>query len=434
MRVSTSTVFEQGVFNLTRAQSQLIHTQEQISTGRRILNPSDDSVASTRALEVSQAQAVNAQYVRNTDSATAAIGLQEEALSRYTSLLQDVKTSTVNAGNGALSPRELKSIASELRGRYDELLGIANTTDANGLFLFSGYQGDTQPFTQDTPGNVAYNGDEDQRQIQIAPTRLVPVSFSGLQIFQKIPEGNATFVTAAASTNTGTGIVSPGTVRNATAWNDPANPGDFEIRFHVDDTNVPPVTTYDIVDTTADVSLLTGAAATTGPYPRTYQSGANITLATQSPPDTNPTPFDYGVDMTVNGSPADGDVFTLRKSESKDIFKTLDELITTLETTGSGATQNTRLANALNTAQSNLDNALDGALTVRAAIGSYSQEIDRSRSAGDDLDLQFSQTLSQLTNLDFAKAISDLTFQQVSLEAAQKSFTKVQGLTLFDYL
>lgn len=434
MRVSTSLVFDKGIFNLNRAQAQLVHTQEQISTGRRILTPSDDSVASSRALEVSQGQAINNQFVRNTDSATAAISLQEEALSRYTRLLQDVKTATVNAGNGALSSRELKSIASELRGRYDELLGIANTTDANGLYLFSGYQGDTQPFTQDTPGDVTYNGDEGQRQIQIAPTRLVPVSFSGQQVFQKIPEGNSTFVTAASASNTGTGIVSPGTVRDATAWGDATNPGEFEVRFHVDTSVVPSRTTYDIVDTTNNVSMLTGAAPAAGPYLRTYQSGANITLATQSPPDTNPTTFDYGVDLSVMGAPADGDAFTVRPSESKDIFETLDDLINTLETSGPGATQNTRLANSLNTAQSNLDNALDVALTVRAAIGSYSQEIDRSRSAGEDLDLQFEQTLSQLTSLDYAKAVSDLTFQQVSLEAAQKSFVRVQGLTLFDYL
>ena len=143
MRVSTQTVFDQGVFNIQRNQTTLIRGQEQISTGRRILAPSDDPVASARALEVTQAKSTNEMMIRNADSARSAIDLQDEAMGRYTRLLQDAKTLTVTAGNGALSPRELKDIAAELRGRYEELLGIANTTDANGLHLFSGYQGET---------------------------------------------------------------------------------------------------------------------------------------------------------------------------------------------------------------------------------------------------------------------------------------------------
>ena len=72
MRVSTNTVYEQGVFNILQGQSRLLKTQDQISTGRRVLTPADDPVAASRALEVSQSQAVNAQYMRNADSAESA--------------------------------------------------------------------------------------------------------------------------------------------------------------------------------------------------------------------------------------------------------------------------------------------------------------------------------------------------------------------------
>jgi len=56
------------------------------------------------------------------------------------------------------------------------------------------------------------------------------------------------------------------------------------------------------------------------------------------------------------------------------------------------------------------------------------------KSAGDDRALQYSQTLSRLQDLDYAKAASELTQQNVNLEAAQKSFAKVAGLSLFNYL
>lgn len=434
MRVSSQTVFDQGVFNLQRNQTALIRGQEQISTGRRILSPSDDPVASARALEVTQAKSANEQMIRNSDSARSAIDLQDAAMTRYTSLLQDAKTLTVTAGNGALSPRELKDIAAELRGRYEELLGIANTTDANGQHLFSGFQGATQPFTETSPGVVTYNGDQGQRLVQIGPSRDLPVSFAGSDVFQRIRNGNGTFETAAAATNTGTGVVTKGVVKDFAAWNGPGNPKAFEVRFHVDSSTPTPVTTYDIVDPASGNSMLTGVAAAPGPYPRTYQTGASIKLATQSPPDTNPTPFDYGVEWSISGEPADGDKFTVAPSTSHDIFATIHELITALEGAGTGATENTRLANALNTANNNLDNALDVSLTTQAAIGAYGKEVDTNKSAAEDLAVQFDQTLSGLQDLDYAKAVSDLTFTQVSLQASQKSFVQVQGLTLFQYI
>lgn len=434
MRVSTTTVFEQGIFNIQRAQAQLVKQQEQISTGRRVLSPADDPVAAARALEVTQSKEITEQYARNGDAATAAIGLEENALARYTALLQDVRTLTLNAGDGALTPTDLKSIATELRARYTELIGIANSTDGNGLYLFSGYQGSTQPFTENAPGVVAYNGDQGQRLIQIGATRQVAISDAGSDVFQRIRTGNGVFATTATTTNTGGGIVSEGVVRNRAAWDAATNPQNFEVRFFVDNTAVPPQTTYDIVDTVNNLSLTTGAAPAAGPYLRTYQNGGTISFARQAPPDTNATAFDYGIEMSVTGQPASGDTFTIAPSANQDIFATLDQLITAIETGGGGMTANTALANALNTALNNFDNAIDVSLTITASVGARAKEIQTGQANADDLTLQYETTLSGLTNLDYAKAISELTFNQVSLEAAQQSFVRIQGLSLFNFL
>jgi flagellar hook-associated protein 3 FlgL len=434
MRVSTTTVFEQGIFNIQRAQAQLVKQQEQVSTGRRVLSPADDPVAAARALEVTQSRDITEQYQRNGDSANAAIGLEENALTRYTALLQDIRTLAVNAGDGALTPTDLKSIATELRGRYTELLGVANSTDGNGLYLFSGYQGSTQPFTENSPGAVAYNGDQGQRLIQIGATRQVAVSDAGSDVFQRIRTGNTVFETSAANTNTGTGTVSEGIVRDRAAWDAATNPQNFQVRFFVDSTTVPPQTTYDIVDTVNNVSLTTGAAPAAGPYLRPYQSGGTISFARQAPPDTNATAFDYGIEMTVTGQPANGDTYTVAPSANQDIFATVHNLINAVETGGGGAAANTALANSLNTALNNLDNAIDVSLTITASVGARSKEIETAQSNADDLKLQYNTTLSGLTSLDYAKALSELTFNQVTLEAAQQSFVRIQNLSLFNFL
>lgn len=430
IRISTNMIFNQGVTNLQNRTSTLLKTQDQIANNRRVLTPADDPVASARALEVEQSQAINEQYQRNADSATTALSLSENALTTVTSLLQDVKTAAVTAGGGALSEKELDSLAEELRGRYKELLGLANTTDGNGLYLFSGFQGVTQPFSESAPGLVNYQGDQGARLTQITPSRQVPVSEAGSDIFQLIKNGNGTFASAATTTNTGTGIVSPGTVADPVAWNAASNPRDFSIKFHVDSTPIPPVTTYDIVDNTTGDSLLTGAASGAGPYTRTYTDGASISLKSQG---AEPA-FDLGAQVSIKGQPATGDTFTIEASTHVDMFTTLNDLITGLESASKTASGNARLANDLNVAMSNIDNSLDNVLRVRASVGARLQEVDTAKSGSGDLVLQYQKTLSGLRDLDYAKAISDLTQQQTNLQAAQLSFAKVQGLSLFNYL
>lgn len=433
MRISTSTIYDLGVGSIQQQTSSLIKVQQQVATGRRILTPADDPVGASRVLEVGQSKALNQQYDVNTDSASSNLGLEDTILSGVTNLIQDVRTLTVSAGNATLNHSNLAGLAAELRGRYQELLGFANSTDGNGQYMFSGYQGSTTPFSETAPGSVTYNGDQGQRLLQISPSRQIAISDSGLDIFQRIKNGNGTFITAATTTNTGTGLVSPGTVLDPAKWNAAANNKDFTVNFYVDNSLTPPRTSYDIVDNVAGLSLLTGLApAVPVPgvgFPRTYTSGSTISLKSQG---AEP-PFDYGAELSIQGNPASGDSFTVKASTNESMFTTLNNLITALES-ANVPTEGTKLTNNLNTALSNLDNGLDQVLTVRASVGARLKEIESVKSNGQDIALQYEQTISNLQDLDYAKALSDLTRQQAGLEAAQKSFIKIQGLSLFNFI
>ena len=102
-----------------------------------------------------------------------------------------------------------------------------------------------------------------------------------------------------------------------------------------------------------------------------------------------------------------------------------------VQRTPAGAAQ---LSNALNTAQSNLNNGLDNVLRVRASVGTRLNEVDAAKSSASGLSLQYSTTLSGLRDLDYAKAISELTQQQITLQAAQHSFAKISALFIFNLL
>lgn len=403
MRLSTNTIHEQGVNSILKQQEALLHVQQQVSTGRRVLTPADDPTAAALALDVKQASALNTQYAENRAAAASQLGFTEGVLDGITNLIQNVQTAAVSAGNAAFSDADRLSIAKELRGRFNELVGFANSTDAAGQFLFSGFQGDTKPFAQTATG-VQYNGDQGERLVQIGASRQIAANSSGTELFERIKNGNGVFVTSAAATNTGSGVIDTGIVIS------PANlTGDnYRISFTV----ASGVTTYDVTDTTTGVTLSSG---------NPYTSDEAIS-------------FD-GIQFSINGEPANGDQFDVAPSTNQSLFKTIDDLINVLSTpVSSQSGGSTQLTNGLNTALQDLGNSLEHILATRASVGARLQEIEVLQSVGEDTEIQLQQNLSQLQDVDIAKAISDLNQQRVFLEAAQRSFATVSGLSLFDFI
>ncbi len=435
MRVSTSMLYGMGISSVQNGQQEMLRTQQQLSSGQRMLAPSDDPVAAAAALDIKQSRALSGQYHANGDVAKAQLVMEEGALANITAALQDVRTLAVYAGNASLTDGDRAVLAIEVQSRYEELLAIANHGNGNGQYLFSGYQGATQPFTQTSPGNVAYGGDGGVRMIQIGASRTIAISDSGDAVLRAIKNGNGTFAAAPDAANAGGGVISPGAVTNPVNWNAATNPRDFSIQFYVDSAVSPAQTTYDIVDNVNNVSLLTGAAPAAGPYLRPYAPGAAIELKTQAPPDTNPVAFDFGASVAISGAPADGDQFSVKASVNRDMFATLYDFVTTLKKgLGTGTASAAEYQNALNTSMSGLDNALENMFRVRAEVGARLKEIDSEQSASEDISLQYDRRLSELMDLDYAKAISDLNWQQTQLDAAQKSFLKATSLSLFNLI
>jgi len=408
MRISTSSIYNANVSLLNQQQAQLLHTQQQIATQRRILTPADDPIASARALEISQSDASNSQHAANRITVQHSASLAEGILQNVTNLLHDVRTVAVNSGNGGLKNSDKQILATDLSGRLEELIALANSTDGVGNYLFSGFQGKTQPFANGSTG-VQYQTDDGQRMIQVSSSRQMAASDSGADIFMRVKNGNGTFNVQAAAPNTGSGIVSSGTITNPALLTG----NNYQVTFSV----VAGVTTYGVTNTTPGALVPVPIAAGTP-----YVSGQAIS-------------FD-GLQFDVTGAPASGDVFTVAPSSNESIFKTISDLITALRTPNllGGAVAAAEFTNSRNKALNNLDRGLDTVLTVRASLGTRLNELDALQSVGENMGEQHKQMLSQLQDVDFNKAISDLNQQKTSLEAAQKSFMAVSGLSLFNYM
>ena len=462
MRVATVTIYNSGTIGMSNLQDQQTKLQNQLSTGRRMLTPADDPIASARALKVTEADGLANQFTTNAKSATSSLNVSESTMNQLTTLIQNVQQLAINAGNPTQISADKNALNNELLGDYQQLLALSNQTDGNGLYLFSGFQGSTKPFTETTFGQVTYNGDDGQRLVQVSSSRNLPVSEAGSDIFQRVKNGNGTFATAYNPANTGSGIVSPGEVVDPTKWaNSAGNTQDFRIDFNViPDPNdaTKTITNYDIIDNRTTLpgtatpnpnynhSMIDSYDYTGGPrpsvpgvnsYPRTYTPGGDIEfkqLAGEATPLV--ANWDFGVKTSVSGTPKTGDSFTLQASQNVDIFNTFSQLSAALTSYKTDSVGNGQAAfqNQLNTVVSNLANALSNVLTHQSYQGSRMNELDAVQSTNSDLDLQYNKTLSTLQDLDYTKAISDFSQNQTLLQAAQQSFAAVQGLSLFKYI
>ena len=217
MRISSIQAFNNGVTGIQRNYSNVTRTQEQISTGKKILTPADDPVASARLLQLSQEKAQYEQYSSNITAAKNSLTQEESILNSVGNVLQRVREIAVQAGDAAQDKTDKAALAKELAEREDELLNLLNSRNARGEYLFSGNLGKNVPFILDpATGEYAYLGDEGQREIQIASSTYLPINDNGKVLFEDVI--NANRVTTSKTPSASTASISLGLVEDKLAY------------------------------------------------------------------------------------------------------------------------------------------------------------------------------------------------------------------------
>lgn len=400
MTISTMQIFRQGVNAILSQQEGLLRTQAEIASGKRIQTPSDDPSGAVKVLDIEEKIATAEQHLRNALVGRTELSLEENAMIGAQNVLQRIRELMIQANNDTQSESSRQSIAIEVRTQRDELLALANTRNASGDYLFAGFQTDIRPFSM-SGGNVVYNGDQGQRRIQVGSSSQVPINDSGVDVFQLIKNGNGTLSVDNASSNTGTGIV------QSLSQNGSLVSDTYSLNF-IQLTPTDPIT-YEVRDSSA-------ALVTSG----NYVSGESISF--------------NGAVTVLDGTPANGDSFTVSPAVNQDVFTTLNKILAALEAPSTEPADTARFHNDMGEGLNDIDQALDNFLRIRANIGSRLNNLDTQAEVNEDFLLRMKDAVSQVQDLDLAEAISRLSAQSTSLEAAQKVFIEVQGLSLFDFL
>jgi flagellar hook-associated protein 3 FlgL len=398
---------------MTTLEANLSKTQNQIATNLSFTTPSQNPVAAGAVNNYTQALSQSQQYDTNANSAQGRLSIEDNTLSQVQSALQSLRDLALQANSGTQSAQNLSAIATQATQIQSTLVSLANTQDGNGEYIFGGFNTQTQPFALSATG-AAYSGDQGQRQVQIAAGQTIPDSDNGATVFNNIRTGNGTFTATAGAGNTGGGVLGATTVVNPAAYD--GKP--FSIQFAVTTAPLTGVatTTYNILDSTGTV--VTPGAPVPG---AAYTSGQAIS-------------YD-GLQVTLTGQPATGDTFSMAPSTNQSLFTTVQNLVTALQggTAGSTASQ-AKLNNLVNGAINNIDQALDHTSTVRADIGGRLNSITTQLSVSGAQQIQLKTSISTLQSLDYASALTSLTEQSTTMNAAMQAFTLTQGLSLFKFL
>lgn len=497
MRISSNLFFQTGLNSINAQQADLVHIYRQVGTGKRMVTPSDDPLAASQAINVSQTLAMSERYAANRKVASMNLGMEENVLNTVTLQLQDVKTRLVEAGNGTLSSADRNVLAEVLELARQNLIDLANSTDGNGQYLFSGSKGDTRPF--DDVGN--YQGDTRQRLIQVDQTRVLSSSDLGIEIFSRAAPGNVGYVTIPGKANTGTasivgydmtnssGLANGRKVQIEVVANDPADPPNtFTYKVTIPSELGKPLTftrNEPIPSGTETVTLLKpgdlGLTLSMNGVPEVGDSfeivpmhwaqyelgtdnnaspavvrsvsnykGQEIALTFDSTglkflgPDHNEYPVEdlsvnvNGVVVVFDELPANGDKFTISPgpgSQPRDelnMFAALDDVIAALRNPGTTEADNVNLQNAINSALQRIDVTYNNVLSVRSSVGTRMNEVEALNENGATRILEYKKQLSDLEDLDYYSAITQLTLRSTALEAAAMAFQKIQNTSLFN--
>jgi len=329
MRVATSTAYSQGVSSMNSQNYKLNKTMLQLSTGKRIVTPSDDPAGAAKVLGLNQAKSRTDQFQKNITTLKSSLQIEETSLAGIVDTLQRVRELSIQANSDTYDADQRSAIALEIQEHFEAITGFTNTTNGNGEFLFGGFSNRDVPF-ENIGGIVNYQGDQGQQFLQISATRQIASGDNGYDTFMNI-----------RGTDNGDPAVIPAS-------------------------NRPPMSVFAIVNELETV--LRTSQGTSFP-----------------PPPAVPT-------------------------SSEDFHESMSRII------------------------GNIDVALGRIADAQSAIGARLNAVESQENVNEDYLVQLSTTLSDTQDLDYTEAISRLEQQQVGLQASQQTFTKIQGLSLFNFI
>lgn len=411
MRISTSQIFTSNVNNLSQANNDLFRTQQQLSTGKNVLQPSDDPLASAQIIKLKKEVARTDQFQGNIDVSRRRLELEEMTLDQLNNINIRLREITIQAGSTTLSGNDRSALASEVDEMTRQMLSLMNTKDVQGEYLFSGFQGEQQAYAiNEQTQKYEFQGDSGQRMIQIGPDNRIASTDSGMKLFEQIEGLQQPFVS-----NNSDGVLTGVEITDLALFEE-----------ELGEEAVMPLSLRVDVDTVAGtINLIiedSDDPATEffndDPANLETQLGLKVTLNADTI--SNDGTYEAAVDMRAEK--------TNPLNVAAELSKGLKELDL------NDPQQKEEFKQLIAGSLDSLMQAEESNIQARTSLGARINALEQQEAVNGDYQLFTKETLSSFEDLDYSEAVSRFAMQQNVLQAAYQSFNQIRSLSLFNYL
>lgn len=186
MTISTRLFNEQAVTRFNRITSDIQQTQDKIAASKKVLKASDDPVAAAKISFVRDQKVMLDRFATNIDRAQSRLGLTENVMAESVNLMTRAYELGIQAKNDTLDAFDRRAISFEISQIRESMMGLANSKDANGNYLFAGYRSNTEPFFSNEAGEVKFAGDRGVHSVQVSESLRANTGLDGADVFMRV--------------------------------------------------------------------------------------------------------------------------------------------------------------------------------------------------------------------------------------------------------
>ncbi len=407
MRISTNQLYDRSIQSVLDNQADLSDIQQQLASGKKLLRPSDDPVGAATVIRLTEEIELIEQYKKNSNLLTNGLEQEETVLSSINSAVNRARVLMVQSGNGIIGVNDRKAIGIEIAQIRDQVFDLMNSRNPAGEYIFAGFQSGSPAFNYNpsaTGNKYSFAGDQGQNKIQISDTVSLAINNSGQDVFENV----LARLKANISGSAGATDISL-KVQGQSA---------FDI-FHKAnyDATAPANNEYQVSVISATQAQVTNVG--TGAVLDTIDFSSGDALLYK------------GLELEFTGGPGDSVNFRLEPPEKKNIAETLNDFVNVLNNEG---VSDVNFSEAITDVLTGVDNALTNINNAMSSIGGKLNVTDSVFASNLDLEISNKSARSNIEEVDYAEAVSELSRQETALEAAQATFARVTGTSLFDFI
>jgi flagellar hook-associated protein 3 FlgL len=407
MRISTGQLYDRSIQAVLNNQADLSDIQQQLSSGKKLLRPSDDPVGAAQVIRLTENIDLLAQYKKNNNLLVNNLEQEETVLSSVNTSIDRARVLMIQSGNGIVGTDDRKAIAIEMGQIRDQIFDLMNSRNPDGEYIFAGFQSGSPAFSfNPSAAGVKYRfeGDEGENKIQVSDTISLQVNNSGRDVFEDVlSRRKATISGFVGATDISLNVQGQTT---------------FD-KFHEAnyDAVIPANNEFQITILSATQAQITNVGSGTVLDTVAFSSGSTLLYK--------------GLEFNITGTPGDTVNFQLETPQKRNIAETLNDFVNALNNKNIA---NSDFDKALTDVLVGVDNAMINIANTISKIGGRRNTADSVFASNLDLEISNKTARSNIEEVDYAEAVSELSRQETALQAAQATFSRVTGTSLFDYI